>query len=212
MCSEDGGFLEVRVVDNTQVENLEAAAIQAVEVLDYRIRNFLTWMITIGLAATGFYLSFLFQVRDEGWIHESWPAKLAFLLLVTSIVIGFCLRALVEIQQTAAGLLTKYPFVEALKTSRLAHLAHELKLIKEASRNFARDENLDKQIQQLEDQLSDSSALCDEIIQDVSFKNELSSFSDRFKVIRLTRYFMLQGVTLTAGCTVSVYVFWGTVF
>lgn len=200
------------MVDNTQVENLEAAAIQAVEVLDSRIRNFLTWMTTIGLAATGFYLSFLFQVRNEGWIHESLPAKLAFLLLVTSIVIGFYLRALVEIQQTAASLLTIYPYAEALKTGRLVHFEHELKSIKEASRNFARDENLVKQIQQLEDQLSDSSALCDEIIQDVSSKTEFSSFSDRFKAIRLTRHFMLQGATLTAGCAASVYVFWGTVF
>lgn len=200
------------MVDNTQVENLEVAAIQAVETLDSRIRNFLTWMTTIGLAATGFYLSFLFQVRNEDWIHESWPAKLAFLLLVTSIVIGFYLRALVEIQQTAAGLLTIFPYAEALKTSRLVHFEHELKSIKEASRNFSRDENLVKQIQQLEEQLSESSASCDEIIQDVSFRTEFSSFSDRFKAIRLTRFLMLQGATLTAGCAVSVYVFWGTVF
>lgn len=60
-------------------------------------RRLVTWPINIGLAASGFFLAVLFQIKTNMELPNKSLAFIALLFLGTSIIIGICLRIRFEI-------------------------------------------------------------------------------------------------------------------
>ena len=63
------------------------------------LHRFSTWMITIGLATLGFFITVLFQIKKEPILPNKYLAIVAMLLLVFSIGFGFYIRLRFETRE-----------------------------------------------------------------------------------------------------------------
>src|SRR5262245_36517632 len=83
-------------------------------------------MTTVGLAILGFLVSFLFQARMVPWINEASSPKFALLGLLGSVMAGFIIRALLEVEETFSELRLIGPFLGRLNDEELQGLIAKL--------------------------------------------------------------------------------------
>lgn len=162
------------------IDGIKSSYILFKEIL-HNLNRFSTYMITIGMATLGFFMSLLFQVKSEPTLPNKYLAIVAIIFLVFSIAFGFYIRLGFE----ARELLLK--FQQGLREfSGTISKGTEYEMTSEEEQKHNKGM---KAFSVLESQVTEA-------------KN--SVLSPRFHV-----YMILQGIALLIGIILSAgYMFW----
>ena len=146
-------------------------------------RNFSTWMITVASATSVFLFTILFQVKFADSVPIKRLAISAFLLLTTSIVLGFFIRMRFELKDFFRKIQNSTrPLLEIVKKALSEERAKDSPEILSFAENLAKGEQ--------------------------SFDSMISEVAER-AFQNLHWYLIVQGFTLMAGVLATViYMFW----
>ena len=83
-------------ISEPESKEIEKKLIETLKALE-KLKQFSNWMLTVGLATLGFFLTILLQIRFNTTIPNQWLAITGLSVLVFSIGTGFVIRSYSEI-------------------------------------------------------------------------------------------------------------------